>query len=366
MKRKRLDRDAWGFQGFPYYQMHMDHELFHGIVGVLHLVSGEYQYWEMPKAGKIGIVGEGMTWLQLIPDGQSRVITAMMKKNKEISVWYVDVIDHMEFDQDGVAVFIDKYLDVIFSPQGDMKIDDRDELDAAYETGELSKKQYESALLESEEIVNEYVTDTQKTEKWCRKILDYVEEQIKSGLSEFKKKQYLIETERLRLRELSADDFFSWHRILSDEETMQYYPKPFDEEKTKSWLDWNFENYRKYGFGLWAVTLKETGEMIGDCGFTMQNIHGEIKPELGYHINKEYWRKGYATEAARGCLKWFFSHTDFDEVFNYQKYTNLPSRGVARKVGMTFREEYESTVNQKTSVHSITRAEFKKQEATLL
>ena len=52
------------------------------------------------------------------------------------------------------------------------------------------------------------------------------------------------------------------------------------------------------GFGLWAVCLKETGEMIGDCGLTMQFINHTIKPEIGYHIRKDYQRNGYAKEAA--------------------------------------------------------------------
>lgn len=58
------------------------------------------------------------------------------------------------------------------------------------------------------------------------------------------------------------------------------------------------ERYRILGFGLWAVCLKETGEMIGDGGLTMQPINGKIKPEIGYHVRKDQQRKGYAKEAA--------------------------------------------------------------------
>ena len=76
----------------------------------------------------------------------------------------------------------------------------------------------------------------------------------------------MIETERLQLREYTMDDYDKLYEILSDAETMQHYPAPYDEAKTRRWIEWNLENYATYGFGLWAVVLKETGEFIGDCG----------------------------------------------------------------------------------------------------
>ncbi len=86
---------------------------------------------------------------------------------------------------------------------------------------------------------------------------------------------------------------------------MQYYPSVFDMEKTRSWVDWNLDNYSSYGFGLWAVILKGTNQFIGDCGITMQNIHGDGKlyPEICYHIDKRFWCKGYASQAAKAFLK---------------------------------------------------------------
>jgi RimJ/RimL family protein N-acetyltransferase len=171
---------------------------------------------------------------------------------------------------------------------------------------------------------------------------------------------YRIETDQLALRELTRNDFQAWYQILSDQETMQYYPKAFDKEKTRSWIEWNLDNYSKYGFGLWAVILKETNQFIGDCGITMQNIHGDgnLFPEIGYHIDKRFWSRGYATQAAIACLMYAFENTDFDEIFCYQKWTNIPSRKVAEKIGMSFLEEYTDDKNEKTSVYSITRTQF--------
>ena len=167
-----------------------------------------------------------------------------------------------------------------------------------------------------------------------------------------------LETKRLRLRELRPDDFDAWHAILSDPETMAHYPAPFPEEKTRRWIDWNLDNYRKYGFGLWAVERKDTGEFIGDCGITMQNIHGQMLPEVGYHIRRDQQRKGYASEAAAACIRVAFEQFHFPAVYSYMKYTNVASYSTALKNGMTFVEEYADPVNTYTRVYRITREEW--------
>lgn len=179
MNRKRLTRDQkWFFQSFPYYQMRIENNLFTGLVSLIRLTDGEYRYWEYERAGKVAVAGKGMVWLQMIPDNGSRAITTMFLPDKRVSAWYVDVIEEAAYDADGVAVFVDKYLDVIFTPQGDVVIDDRDELDAAFHSGELTEEQYEAALREGKAIVDELCSDIPATEKWCRDILALVEEKI--------------------------------------------------------------------------------------------------------------------------------------------------------------------------------------------
>lgn len=190
MKRKRLDRDAWwefNKYTFPsYYQIRVDIEEFHGLVCFIQLIDGQTQYWDLPIAGKTAIIGEGMSWLQLIPDGKKQVITAMYLPNRSVSIWYVDVIEDIEYDKDGVAVFIDKYLDVIFTPQGDVKVDDRDELDEAYQSGDISKEQYDAALEECDLILAELCCDIRETEAFCNRIMSYVTDRIDKGEKQFK------------------------------------------------------------------------------------------------------------------------------------------------------------------------------------
>ena len=167
-----------------------------------------------------------------------------------------------------------------------------------------------------------------------------------------------METSRLILRSLTMEDFDALHEILSDPMTMQHYPAPFDEARTRGWIARNIDNYAELGFGLWAVVLREPGELIGDCGISMQNIHGRIRPEIGYHIHKKYQRKGYASEAARACRDYVFEHTPFNIVYSYMKYTNAASYGVAIKNGMRFIEEYDDPINTRTRVYAITRRQW--------
>ena len=167
-----------------------------------------------------------------------------------------------------------------------------------------------------------------------------------------------ITTPRLLLREMTDDDFAALYAILSDPETMRYYPKPYNEAGVRRWISWCRDSYAKHGFGLWAVTLKDTGEFIGDCGITMQNIHGNICPEIGYHIRRDHWRKGYASEAARACMDYIFEHTQFQSLYSYMKYTNEASYGVALKNGMKFIEEYDDPVNTRTRVYAISREDW--------
>ena len=170
----------------------------------------------------------------------------------------------------------------------------------------------------------------------------------------------LIETERLVLREYTPDDFNALFEIVSDPETMAHYPAPFDEERTRRWIEWNLENYAQYGFGLWAVVLKETGAFIGDCGLTLQNIDGEILPEIGYHIHKKYWRRGFAKEAARAVRDWAFTNTKYYVLYSYMKYTNEGSWRTAMANGMKKVKEYPDPKNTISYAFAITREEWEK------
>ncbi|MFJ7732675.1 GNAT family N-acetyltransferase [Lysinibacillus sp. NPDC097231] len=159
----------------------------------------------------------------------------------------------------------------------------------------------------------------------------------------------IIETERLILREFNNNDVMILYSIFSDAETMKYYPSPFNLEQTKNWIEKNKQRYREDGYGLWAVCLKESQEIIGDCGLVKQIVDGKTEVEIGYHIHKNHWSKGYATEAAKSCMKYGFDRLGQDKLISIIDPKNGPSIRVAEKNG--FIKEKESFIFNK--IHDI-------------
>ena len=154
-------------------------------------------------------------------------------------------------------------------------------------------------------------------------------------MQEPKESDMLISTDRLFLREMEQSDFSALSLILQDKDVMTAYEKTFSDEEVQAWLDKQLERYRKDGFGLWAVILKETGEMIGQCGLTLQEYNGAEVLEIGYLFQKAYWHHGYATEAAGACRDYAFKVLGASEVYSLIKETNTASRKVAERNGMT-------------------------------
>lgn len=148
------------------------------------------------------------------------------------------------------------------------------------------------------------------------------------------KDKVILETERLYLREMRQSDYQSLCRILQDDEAMYAYEGGFCDAEVQEWLDRQFERYRKYNFGLWAVILKESDEMIGQCGLSMQEWKEKEVLEVGYLFERRYWHRGYATEAARACKNYAFETLKADEVCTIIRDINIASQKVALRNGM--------------------------------
>lgn len=144
----------------------------------------------------------------------------------------------------------------------------------------------------------------------------------------------ILETERLYLREMQQSDYQDLCKILQDPEVMYAYEHAFSDEETQAWLDKQLQRYKEDGFGLWAVILKDTDEMIGQCGLSMQDCDGKQVPEVGYLFRKKFWHKGYATEAAVACKEYAFYTLNIDEVYTIIRDINIASQKVAERNGM--------------------------------
>ncbi len=144
-----------------------------------------------------------------------------------------------------------------------------------------------------------------------------------------------LSTERLLLRRMTDSDLPALRQMLCDPKVMYAYGGPFPEQDVRAWLDRQYERYGQgEDFGLLAMVLKETGQMIGQCGLTMQPCPKELVLEVGYLLCYAFWHQGYATEAAKGCLDHAFGDMGAQRVHAIIRDTNTASQQVAQRLGM--------------------------------
>jgi ribosomal-protein-alanine N-acetyltransferase len=143
-----------------------------------------------------------------------------------------------------------------------------------------------------------------------------------------------LQTERLMLREFHADDADALERVIGDPKTMIWYPYPFSRAQVDEWIVRNQRRYSNGETGLWAMVLKKTGEMIGDCGLVWKEVEGERLIEVAYHVRRDHWGNGYAPEAARACIGFAFKERELDRVISLIRPENTQSRRVAEKNGL--------------------------------
>lgn len=150
----------------------------------------------------------------------------------------------------------------------------------------------------------------------------------------------LTETPRLRLREMTDADLPQLRAILQDPHVMVAYEGAFDDEGVQVWFDRQQHRYREDGSGLWAVTLRDSDEMVGQCGLTRQHILGRDVVEVGYLFRHDRWHRGYAVEAATAARDHAFDAVGVDSVWAQVRDTNTASMNVAIRLGMTVRGRF--------------------------
>jgi [ribosomal protein S5]-alanine N-acetyltransferase len=145
----------------------------------------------------------------------------------------------------------------------------------------------------------------------------------------------VLETDRMLLRKMTVEDADALALVLSDPETMRHYPNPLDRTGVLQWIDHNQCRYAEFGCGLYAAVLKDTGEVIGDCGLNWQQVDGASELEVGYHFRRSLWGRGLATEAAGACITYGFARWNPPRIIALIRPENRQSCRVAEKLGMS-------------------------------
>jgi RimJ/RimL family protein N-acetyltransferase len=149
----------------------------------------------------------------------------------------------------------------------------------------------------------------------------------------------VFETERLRLREFRADDLDQLAPMVADEEQMQFYAAPRTRDEARAWIDRNLSFYETHGFGVWLIESRATSEFLGYCGIRPLELAGAEVTEIGWHVKKTAWNRGYATEAAGAARDLAFDRFARTRLVALVPPEHTASRRVAEKIGM--REEAE-------------------------
>jgi RimJ/RimL family protein N-acetyltransferase len=146
----------------------------------------------------------------------------------------------------------------------------------------------------------------------------------------------LIETERLILREWQRGDLEVFAEINKDPKVLEFMPAPLNFQETAEWIERISQHFKLHGFGLWAVTLKKSGEMIGYTGLNVPTFEAHFTPcvEISWRIASAYWGKGYATEAAKAVLAIAFKEYKLKEIVSLTVPANQRSIRVMEKIGM--------------------------------
>ncbi len=157
--------------------------------------------------------------------------------------------------------------------------------------------------------------------------------------------EIFAETERLILRELLPTDRNGLFAVDSDPDVNIYLGNnPVKTiEQTDDIIRFVRKQYVDNGIGRWAMIERSTNNFIGWSGLKLikelTNNHIDYY-DLGYRLNKSYWGKGFATEAAKATLKYGFNTLNLNEIYAIAASKNIASRNVIEKVGLKYKETF--------------------------
>jgi RimJ/RimL family protein N-acetyltransferase len=149
----------------------------------------------------------------------------------------------------------------------------------------------------------------------------------------------LLETERCYLREFKKEDALSFFKMNNDFEVLKYTgDTSFQSVEDVALFIQNYDPYKKYGFGRWAVCDKQTDNFIGFCGLKFHRDLGIV--EIGYRFLKSRWNQGFATETAMACIDYAFNTLKLPSLYCHVWKANKASHRVAEKLGFTWYKNF--------------------------
>ena len=122
--------------------------------------------------------------------------------------------------------------------------------------------------------------------------------------------------------------------MLGHPEVNRHYERSFTRADSEAWLERQRTRYERDGHGLWLVSLRGEGTPVGQVGLCMQEVEGEVRPEIGWLLHRPFWGHGYATEAAAATRDLAFARWRYPEVISLIRPVNEPSQRVALRIGM--------------------------------
>lgn len=146
----------------------------------------------------------------------------------------------------------------------------------------------------------------------------------------------VVETARLVLRGFGPEDFDAFAAMRADPEVMRYIGTagPQGREQSEAWLAKNARRWEDEGFGMWAVTGRGGGPVLGWCGLSRLEDTREV--ELGYGLARRAWGRGLTTEAALASVRYGFEEKSAARIVAVAIPANTASRRVMEKVGMGY------------------------------
>jgi len=167
----------------------------------------------------------------------------------------------------------------------------------------------------------------------------------------------IARTERLVLRQLEVSDLEDIYRIYHSGDVCRFIePMSEDRDEEKAKLEsYIYYMYGFYGFGLYAVCLKDSGRMIGRCGVWMSEIDGSPEMEIGYMIDANEQRKGYALESVLAVIDFARNETDAERIVAKIHHENDASARLALKAGFVKKGELSSDKNTGVFTYELVR-----------